>query len=218
MARKVLKLQVSDRLLVTRALKGDAGAFREIYERHSPKVRGIAVRMGFPRQWDKDMEQNAWLRIWKNLHKWDNKAALSSWMYRVAMNEALMKLRAEKIRRVQYLEDVDKTGRYKWKRECWATYDKSSASEPFEVADSKPLQDRVLYAVQILHSYEKALRRISKEAASVVIATDLLGLDGKAVAALSNSTLPAVKSRLNRGRIQIKKRLLAASIKDVVNF
>lgn len=191
---KVCKLKVPDKVLVDRALRGSAVAFRELYERHRSKVRGLSVKFGYALELEDDIEQEAWILIWRKLHSWRGDAAFTSWVYRITANAALMAIR-------------NRGDRAK----------KEEASELVQYAeDRRSRQDRVMYSKQVLKVVSKKLKRMKPEYSKVIFARDICDFSNEEVAAALDISIPAVKSRTNRGRMMLKQHL--ATFKDVVNF
>jgi len=83
------------------ARKGDQLAFRALVERHSRSVFRLAFRMTGNEQDAEDMVQETFLRAYKQLHRFDGRAAFSTWLYRIAANCSLDLLRARRTRKEQ---------------------------------------------------------------------------------------------------------------------
>ena len=82
---------------VERARSGDSDAFRLLVEQHSRAIFRLAFRMTGNEQDAEDLVQETFLRAWKQLHKFDGRAAFGSWLYRIAAN-ATEDLRRRKAR------------------------------------------------------------------------------------------------------------------------
>jgi len=84
--------------LVRRARRGDAEAFREIVEAHSRTLWRAAFRVLQDGAAAEDAVQSAFLSAWRALDRFDDRAQLSTWLYRIVMNAAI-DLRRERMRR-----------------------------------------------------------------------------------------------------------------------
>src|SRR6186997_2917172 len=84
--------------LVRRARRGDAEAFREIVEAHSRTLWRAAFRVLQDGAAAEDAVQSAFLSAWRALDRFDDRAQLSTWLYRIVMNAAI-DLRRERTRR-----------------------------------------------------------------------------------------------------------------------
>src|SRR5438105_14080253 len=92
-------MEESDAALVTRAREGDQDAFRLLVERHSVRLFQLAYRMTGNEQDAEDLVQETFLRAWKQLHRFDGRAAFGSWLYRIAANCSLDLIRSKRSRK-----------------------------------------------------------------------------------------------------------------------
>jgi RNA polymerase sigma-70 factor (ECF subfamily) len=91
-------MELSDRALVAQARSGDPDAFRVLVERHSRVVFRVAFRMTGNRQDAEDVVQEAFLRAYRQLGRFDERAEFGTWLYRIATNCALDTIRARRRR------------------------------------------------------------------------------------------------------------------------
>src|SRR5471030_2651900 len=87
--------------VLARARQGDSDAFRALVEKHSRSVFRLAFRMTGNEQDAEDMVQETFLRSYKQLHRFDGRAAFSTWLYRIGANCTLDLLRARRLRKEQ---------------------------------------------------------------------------------------------------------------------
>lgn len=88
-----------DHALALAAAAGDTAAFEALYRRHSPRVHGVVLRLaGWQHARAEDLVQEAFLRAWQALPGWRGEAAFGTWLHRLAVNTALMDLRARRVR------------------------------------------------------------------------------------------------------------------------
>ena len=85
-----------DDLLVDRILKGDSSSFRVIVERYQNLVFTIAFRITGKREEAEEVAQDVFLKVYNNLTGFQGQAKFSSWLYRIAYNTALTKIRNRK--------------------------------------------------------------------------------------------------------------------------
>src|SRR5215813_6531156 len=91
---------------LARARQGDSEAFRALVERHSRTVFRLAFRMTGNEQDAEDVVQESFLRAYKQLSKFDERASFGTWLYRIAMNCSLDMVRSRK-RRNEQMAPVD---------------------------------------------------------------------------------------------------------------
>jgi RNA polymerase sigma-70 factor (ECF subfamily) len=84
-----------DRMSVARCLDGEADAFDEIVERYQGPLYNAIVRMGADREDARDICQRAFLKAYEHLGDYDPERRFFSWLYRVAINEAINVIKAK---------------------------------------------------------------------------------------------------------------------------
>src|SRR5947209_5091002 len=88
----------TDSAAVEETRKGNQHAFRVLVERHSRPLFRLAFRMTGNEQDAEDLVQETFLRAYKQLHRFDGRAAFGTWLFRIATNCSLDLLRARKSR------------------------------------------------------------------------------------------------------------------------
>jgi RNA polymerase sigma-70 factor (ECF subfamily) len=91
----------TDLYQVARARSGDADAFRVLVDRHSRSLFRVAYRMTGNQQDAEDVVQESFLRAYKQLSRFDERASFGTWLYRIAINCSLDLVRARKRRNEQ---------------------------------------------------------------------------------------------------------------------
>src|SRR5215831_6435642 len=92
------RMEWSDETAVARARTGDADAFRVLVERHSRALFRLAYRMTGNQQDAEDVVQDSFLRAYKQLARFDERASFGTWLYRIAVNCSLDLVRSRKRR------------------------------------------------------------------------------------------------------------------------
>jgi len=86
----------SDGNLIRRAQGGDEQAFATLYELHKKRVYAVCLRMTKDVADAEDLTQEAFLQVFRSIHSFRGDSAFSTWLYRIAVNAVLMKLRRRK--------------------------------------------------------------------------------------------------------------------------
>src|SRR5271155_3390224 len=94
-------MELSDSVAVAQARAGDSGAFRVLVERHSRNLFRLAYRMTGHQQDAEDVVQETFLRAYRQLAKFDDRASFGTWIYRIAANCSRDLIRARKRRGAQ---------------------------------------------------------------------------------------------------------------------
>lgn len=105
-------MEWTDQVAAEEARKGDQRAFAALVERHSRSVFRLAFRMTGNEQDAEDLVQETFLKAYKQIHKFDNRSAFGTWIYRIAANCSLDLIRSRKNRKEQQASaaDNDQTG------------------------------------------------------------------------------------------------------------
>lgn len=139
-------MEQSDSAAVAQARAGDPGAFRVLVERHSRHLFRLAYRMTGQQQDAEDVVQETFLRAYRQLGRFDERAGFGTWLYRIAANCALDLIRARKRRNEQ-------TGA--------GTED--DAPDPIQaLPDAAPTPDRLAMSSQIERTVAGALDELSE--------------------------------------------------------
>jgi RNA polymerase sigma-70 factor, ECF subfamily len=97
-----------ERNLVQRAQEGDERAFEQIVKQHQQRVFGLIARILHQRDIVEDIAQQVFLKVYLSLNRFDQRAAFSAWLYRIAKNECWDYLRKKKIRPLLYESELSK--------------------------------------------------------------------------------------------------------------
>jgi RNA polymerase sigma-70 factor, ECF subfamily len=100
----VSRMEPTDEAFVNQARSGDGEAFRVLVERHSRSLFRLAYRMTSNQQDAEDVVQESFLRAYRQLARFDERASFGTWLYRIATNCALDVIRARKRRSEQPAE------------------------------------------------------------------------------------------------------------------
>jgi RNA polymerase sigma-70 factor (ECF subfamily) len=174
-----------ERALIARARGGDAGAFEQLVAEHSPRVHGALRRFGLDYQEADEVAQEVFLRAWRGLSRFEERSRFSTWLYRIAFNEAQRHLSRRPPPTTPSQDDgID----------AIAELPAASASSP---------QTQTLD-----HEFEQVLSRalvqLPPELRAAVILRDLEGLSTEEAASATGVRQAAFKSRLHRGRMQLR--------------
>ena len=184
---------VSDELaLVNAAKKGDVTAFEELVRRYDRNVFRIANHITQNREDAEDVVQDAFLKAYSNLGQFQGQSKFYTWLVRIAVNEALMRLRRRRPERMVSLDEDVKT---------------EDDSVPREVADWSPNPEQLYGQGELKEILTKTIQGLPASFRTVFVLRDVEGLSTEETAEALNLSIPAVKSRLLRARLQLRERL-----------
>ena len=142
-------MELTDAAVVSRARSGDADAFRVLVERHSRSLFRLAFRMTGNQQDAEDVVQESFLRAYRQLGNFDERASFGTWMYRIAANCSLDMVRARK-RRNDHMAPVDDD-----RQEDPMAQLPSEDPSPERIALSSEVRQRVTEAMEELSPTER---------------------------------------------------------------
>lgn len=93
--------------MVGRALRGDTGAFEQLYREHVGRIYALCLRMTGNVTEAEELTQEAFIRAWERLESFRGDAAFGTWLHRVAANVVLSYHRGSKRRRDRFVEEED---------------------------------------------------------------------------------------------------------------
>jgi RNA polymerase sigma-70 factor (ECF subfamily) len=181
-----------DERLVRLAKKGDSQAFGKLMLRYENKIYRLARRMTQTDEDAEDVLQEAFVRAFRKLATFKERSKFSTWLYRITVNLALMKLRRRKLSTVSLSEPV--------------TTEDSTIQRDIENGSSDPLERLVeMESVEIL---DRAIAELPPRYRAVFVLRHVEGLSTQETARVLKIKVPAVKSRLHRARRALRVRLL----------
>jgi len=184
---------VTDELvLVQAAKKGDLEAFSDLVKRYDRNVFRIAQHITHNEEDAQDVVQEAFLKAYTNLAQFQGNSKFYTWLVRIAVNEALMKLRRRRSdKTVSIDEDVET----------------EEGSMPREVADWSPNPEQLYGQSELGDILKKTIQGLPPGFRTVFVLRDVEGLSTEETAEMLGLSIPAVKSRLLRARLQLRERL-----------
>ena len=179
-----------DTELLTRAQAGDVAAFEGLVERHRARVFGLAQRMLNSPDDAAEVLQESFLSAYRNLPNFRGDAQFGSWVYKIAANHALMRLRHRKV--VNQVESSLDGPQFN---------ERGSLIE--EVSDFRDAEGQAMDK-ELRRAIESAADRLAPEYREVFVLKDLEGLSYEEIAEIAGDTVPAIKSRLHRARLSLR--------------
>ncbi len=171
---------------------GDRAEFARLVEQYDTFVYRLALRIVGNPQDAEDVLQETFIKALKHLPDFDGRSSLSTWLYRIATNEALMVLRKDKGAIVS-LDDPDDNS--------------DDEQEPLEVVDWCCLPEETLMSAEAKEYLDKAISELPATLRVVVVLRDIQGLSTRETSEVLNISEMAVKTRLSRARLQLRQSL-----------
>ena len=184
----------SDRALIERIRRGDKSACAECVERHSPGVYRVALRLLGNEAEAEDIVQETFLSAFKAIDTFEGRSSLATWLYRIAHNAALMRLRRAQPDQVS-VDDEDVFG--------------EGMIIPSQLHDWCCLPEQDIESSEARAELEQAIRDLPEKLRVVFVMRELEGLSTEETAEVLGVSIDVVKVRLHRARLQLRDRLSA---------
>ena len=178
--------------LVQAARSGDISAFEQLVKKYDRNVFRIAQHITQNREDAEDVVQEAFLKAYSNLGNFQGQSKFYTWLVRIAVNEALMKLRKRKTDKTVSMDEEVET---------------EEGSMPREFADWSPNPEQLFGQSELGDILQKTIQGLPSSFRTVFVLRDVEGLSTEETAEMLGLSVPAVKSRLLRARLQLRERL-----------
>lgn len=189
------RIDPKESALVARLKRGDQAAFEEVVALYEGKVFNLARGLTRNEQDAQDAVQDTFLSVFKNVGAFKGDSSLSTWIYRITVNAALMKMRRRK--HDDRTVPVD---------EAMPGFDEDG-HRVTSLPDWTPRADEMLLNAELGGQLRKAIAELEPEYRTVLIMRDQEEMSNEEVAAVLGLSVAAIKSRLHRARIFVRERV-----------
>jgi len=182
---------LEEEILVKKSKEGNFEAFEELVNLHEKHVYNIAWNMLRNQEDAEEVLQETFIKAYDKLNQFEGRSKFSTWLYRIATNEALMIIRKKNpVQTVSLDEPIDDGYRTKIRRELidWK-------ENPQDIYLKKELREKIDHIIFTL----------PEDYRSVFVLRDIQGFSGEKVSEILSITIPAVKARLHRARLYARE-------------
>ena len=181
-------VQRRDLILLERARQGDLDAFNDLVVCYQDQLFALVVRMVPDRDQASDVTQEAFFSAFRNMHGFRG-GSVKSWLNRIAVNAAMDTQRLRKRRPVQPYPELED--------ESW---------QPPAPEDADPVHTALIS--ERAQALNAALATITNDQRVAIVLFDVEGYDYAEIAEMTGVSLGTVKSRIHRGRLSLRDRLI----------
>ncbi len=173
---------------------GDRAEFARVVEAYYSPIFRLLLKMLNNPQDAEDALQETFMKAYKALPGFDGRSSISTWIYRIATNEALMQLRKHKVNALS-IDEPDETG--------------DEEQEPLQIVDWCCVPEKELLSAEGREVLDKAADELPYAMRVVFLLRDIEGLSTQEAAEVLNISETAVKTRLSRARLRLREILSA---------
>jgi RNA polymerase sigma-70 factor (ECF subfamily) len=178
--------------LVDGLKRKEPAAFEQLIAQHGPMLYRVAIRLMGQREEAEDVLQETLLRVHEHIHTFDGRAALTTWLYRIVVNSALMRLRAK----ARIPEDL---------LEAVGPVFTEEGDHAQEVAEWALPPEQKLLRQEALRILQQSIERLPELYRAVYTLAEVEGLSHQESAAILDVTVGTVKTRLHRARLFLRE-------------
>ena len=189
--------ELPERELVRLAIDGDSNAQDALFAKYRTRLYRLALRLLRKREEAEDAVQDALLSAYRNLATFEGRSLFSTWLTRIVVNAALVRMRRHRARPELFLQDV---------------FPEERASMASTFVDSRPDPEQTYSYSETQQLVKGALEELSPSIRSAFQLRELQDLSNSEAARASGVQLGAFKSRISRARSQLAQRLSPNSL------
>ena len=178
--------------LVYATRNGDLSAFEQLVGRYDCKLLRIAQHVTHNREDSQDAVQDSFMKALQHLEEFREQSQFSTWLFRITVNQSLMKLRKRRT-------TLDLS--------CDQGFQAEEDIPPREVADSAPNPEELCRASELRNILVGAIEKLHPTLRTVFVLRDVEELSISQTAMALDLSVPAVKTRLFRARLQLRELL-----------
>jgi RNA polymerase sigma-70 factor (ECF subfamily) len=171
---------------------GDRRAFAQMVEEFSPRLYRLSLRMLEDPQEAEDSLQETFLQAFRGIGSFEGRSSLGTWLYRIAANQALMRLRRKEPEFISVEEPLEAA---------------DGSEMPVEIEDWCCLPEEDFMTAEAQFQLDNAVSRLSPPLKAVFVLRDLHGLPTAETAEILAISEAAVKTRLMRARMRLRDML-----------
>ena len=171
---------------------GDRVEFARLVETYSPMIYRLGLKMLNNPQDAEDILQETFIKAYKHIAKFDGRSNVSTWLYRIATNEALMSFRRKHPEATSF--------------EYPSVYD-TEPQEPLQIVDWCCLPEEEFLTSEGRARLDEAAERLPANLRVVFVLRDIEGLSTRETAEVLDISEMAVKTRLSRARLRLREDL-----------
>jgi RNA polymerase sigma-70 factor, ECF subfamily len=185
----------SDREFIERLKRGESAAFEELVAERSGEIYGLLFRLTENSEEARDLTQETFLRAFQSIDRFRGEADLRTWIYRIAINQARNRWRWWRRRRRDATVSLD------------TTQGQTNQTLMETLAESSENPEQQTLAHERESVLRSALQKLGQAYRETVILRDIEGFSYEEISATLDINVGTVKSRLARGRQELRRRL-----------
>ena len=192
-AKHKRNLETADEKLIQDFLKGKNKAFDKLVLKYQDVIFNLCYRMLGDYDEANDCAQETFIKVYKNLKKFEQKSAFSTWVYRIAVNTCKNVLSSSSYKRKMKMIQIDKPLNEKGKK--------------LEISDRSFNPDKIFEKNEKQRKIQEAINKLPPKQKVLVILREIEGKPYEEISNITGMKLGTVKSKLSRARTNLRDKL-----------
>lgn len=180
-------LQHREDVLIEKAKAGDVKSFEELISNYQNRAFNIAYRMLGNLEDANDVTQEALIKIYRSINKFKGNSSFSTWLYSIVNNVCIDFIRKHRKAKILYIDENQKQEGYQR-----------------EIPDKMNTPECLFEKKEIKEMVHDAINQLNYEQKTIIILRDIQGFSYQEIAEILNISEGTVKSRISRGRNNLK--------------
>ena len=178
-----------DAVYVQRVQDGDVAAFDFLVQKYRERLFSIVYNLTSNREDAADLVQDAFIKAFSSIRRFQGKSSFFTWLYRIAVNTALSHLKKHRLRRFFSLENIN---------------DEASSTEIVEALSVRTKTEKGAMLNELQERLNEALQKLSPKHRTVVVLFEIEGLSHQEISEIMGCSVGTVRSRLHYAKQQLQ--------------
>jgi RNA polymerase sigma-70 factor (ECF subfamily) len=178
-----------DQAIVQRVQNGDVAAFDQLVTKYRERLYAVVYNLTSNREDAADITQEAFIKAFTSINRFQGKSAFYTWLYRIGVNTALSHLKRNRFRRFFSLDNIQEEG---------------SNAQVLETLAAKHKSERGALLSELHEKLNEALQKLSPKHRTVVVLFEIEGLSHQEISEIVGCSVGTVRSRLHYAKQQLQ--------------
>lgn len=179
--------------LVLRAKNGDMQAFEQIVLQYEKLVYNIAYKIFSNAEDAKDVSQDVFIKLYRNISKYEGTSSFKTWLYTIAYNTCIDEIRKRKKAKISSMDKMIEGDENNFER---------------QFASNEPTPEQQVLIKEEISAVERAINKLNEDHKMIIVLRDIRQLSYDEIVQITGLSLGTVKSRINRARKKLKEFIL----------
>ncbi len=190
-SENISKTKSDDNILINKALAGDQTAYEKLMKKYYQLIYNLIFRMISRKEDVEDLTQEAFIKAFNSLHNFDRQFAFSTWLFKIATNNAIDYLRKKKLNTFSIDREIES----------------EESDFKFEITDNENKPDRVIIEDERKKILDEAIESLPPKYKEVILLRHKMDKEYEEIAKELKLPLGTVKAHIFRGRELLNKYL-----------